>query len=74
MVKPETPLTWHRRLVAKKLDYSRQRRAAVGRPLVTPELERLVIQLAKENLAWGYDRIAGALANLGYEVSDQTVE
>jgi putative transposase len=29
--------------------------------------------MAEENRSWGYDRIAGALANLGYEVSDQTV-
>jgi hypothetical protein len=29
--------------------------------------------MASENLDWGYDRIAGALANLGYEISDQTV-
>jgi hypothetical protein len=26
-----------------------------------------------ENPAWGFDRIVGALANLGYRVSDQTV-
>src|SRR5215510_4560153 len=26
-----------------------------------------------ENRGWGYDRILGALANLGYQVSDQTV-
>jgi putative transposase len=29
--------------------------------------------MAKENRSWGYDRIVGALANLGHEVSDQTV-
>ena len=29
--------------------------------------------MAKENRSWGYDRIAGALANLGHEVSDPTV-
>jgi hypothetical protein len=29
--------------------------------------------MAKENWSWGYDRIVGALANLGYQVSDQTV-
>ena len=29
--------------------------------------------MAQENGRWGYDRIAGALANLGYRVSDQTV-
>jgi len=29
--------------------------------------------MAKGNRSWGYDRIVGALANLGYQVSDQTV-
>src|SRR5262245_57394307 len=29
--------------------------------------------MAQENKSWGYDRIAGALANLGHQVSDQTI-
>jgi putative transposase len=29
--------------------------------------------MARENRSWGYDRIVGALANLGYHISDQTV-
>jgi len=29
--------------------------------------------LARENPGWGYDRIVGALANLGYRIADQTV-
>jgi transposase InsO family protein len=29
--------------------------------------------MARENRSWGYDRIVGALANLGYTISDQTV-
>jgi hypothetical protein len=29
--------------------------------------------MARENKGWGYDRIAGALANLGHQVSDQTI-
>ena len=29
--------------------------------------------MAKENTDWGYDRIVGAMANLGYTLSDQTV-
>jgi hypothetical protein len=28
------------------------------------ELEALVVRMARENRSWGYDRIAGALANL----------
>ena len=30
--------------------------------------------MAQENATWGYDRIAGALANLGHHISDETVE
>jgi hypothetical protein len=33
----------------------------------------LVVSLAQENRRWGYDCIVGALANLGYTISDQTV-
>ena len=29
--------------------------------------------MAKENPSWGYDRMVGAMANLGYQLSDQTV-
>ena len=36
-------------------------------------MEKLIVQLAKENPCWGYDRIAGAMANLGHPISDQTV-
>jgi transposase InsO family protein len=31
------------------------------------------VRIAKENVGWGYDRIVGALANLGYTLSDETV-
>jgi hypothetical protein len=30
--------------------------------------------MARENSGWGYDRIVGALANLGHRLSDQTVK
>ena len=33
----------------------------------------MIVRMARENGDWGYDRIAGALANLGYEVCDQTI-
>ena len=35
---------------------------------------QLIVRVATDNRDWGYDRIAGALANLGYAVSDQTVD
>ena len=31
------------------------------------------MRFTKENSGWGYDRIVGALANLGHPVSDQTM-
>ncbi len=31
------------------------------------------MRFANENSTWGYDRIQGALANVGYHISDQTV-
>jgi putative transposase len=72
IVKPDTILGWHRKLVAQKFDGSPQRKAP-GRPRIDPELEALIVRMAQENRSWGYDRIVGALANLGFTVSDQTV-
>src|ERR671925_882582 len=71
IVTPDTILAWHRKLVAKKFDGSQQRQAP-GRPKIDQELEELVVRMAQENRAWGYDRIVGALANLGSIISDQT--
>jgi putative transposase len=72
IVKPDTILAWHRRLVAQQFDGSQQRKAP-GRPAIAQELEALVVRMARENRSWGYDRIVGALANLGHTISDQTV-
>ena len=72
IVKPDTILGWHRKLVAQKCDSSQQRQAP-GRPRIDPELEALIVRMAQENRSWGYDRMVGALANLGLTVSDQTV-
>ena len=71
-VKPDTLLGWYRRLIARKFDGS-QSRGYPGRPRITDEIEQWVVRMAKENSQWGYDRIAGAMANIGYTLSDQTV-
>ena len=70
--KPDTILGWYRKLVAQKFDGSKARRK-VGRPQVADDIEQLIVRMARENRSWGYDRIVGALANLGHRVSDQTV-
>jgi putative transposase len=72
IVKPDTILGWHRKLVAQKFNGSTQHKAQ-GRPPIDQELEVLVVRLVKENRSWGYDRIVGALLNLGCTISDQTV-
>ena len=48
-VTPATLLAWHRRLVARKWDYTRQRRP--GRPSTAVAIRRLVIRIATENPA-----------------------
>src|SRR6202051_4735060 len=73
VAKPDTILAWYRKLVAQKFDGSKHRQYP-GRPPVSSEVEALVARMARENSGWGYDRIVGALANLGYWVSDQTVK
>jgi putative transposase len=72
VAKPDTILAWYRKLIAKKFDGSKHR-PYPGRPAIEPKLEELIVKMARENSGWGYDRIVGALSNLGYTVSDQTV-
>jgi transposase len=72
VVKPDTLLGWYRRLISRKFDGSKSR-CYPGRPRIDDEIEQWVVRMAKENSDWGYDRIVGAMANLGYMLSDQTV-
>src|SRR2546429_3029117 len=69
---PDTLLAWYRKLIANKFDGSKFRKSW-GRPRVDEETERWVVRMAKENPGWGYDRIVGAMTNLGFRLSDQTV-
>ena len=72
IVKPETVLAWYHKLVAKKFDGS-AKRGRSGRPRIDEEVEKLVLRMVEENPTWGYDRVAGALSNLGHDISDETV-
>jgi transposase InsO family protein len=71
LVTPDTLLAWHRKLIAKKWTYARK---GPGRPRVAQEITDLVLRMARENTSWGYDRIQGALANLGHIVAPNTVK
>jgi transposase len=72
LVKPDTILAWHRKFASQQGGDVKPCQS-VGRPRIDQEIETLVVRMARENRSWGYDRIVGALANLGLTVSDQTV-
>ena len=72
IVTPDTILRWHCELAAQKWDQSEKHRS-VGRPRIRQVIVDLILRFAKENPTWGYGRIQGAVANVGYHISDTTV-
>ena len=70
-VTPATILAWHRRLVARKWDYTARRRR--GRPPTAAAIKQLVIRMATENPSWGHRRVQGELVRLGHRIAASTV-
>ena len=70
LVTPATILRWHRQLIARRWTTPPAR---PGRPAIPAGLRALVIRLATENPNWGYRRIHGELAGLGYRIGASTV-
>ena len=68
---PATLLAWHRRLAARKRDYTSRRRP--GRPPAAAAIRQLVIRIATENPASGHPRGQGELVRLGHPVAASTV-
>src|SRR3989440_3492033 len=54
LVTPRTLLRWHQAMVRRKW---RQPRGRVGRPPLSPDVQQLVLRLARENPRWGHPRI-----------------
>ena len=74
VAKPDTILAWHRTGAGSAIQIVPDPSKSVGRPRIEKEIEKpSVVRMARENRSWGYDRIVGALTNLGYRLSDQTV-
>jgi putative transposase len=70
LVKPETLLAWHRRLVRRRWTYPS---TSKGRPPVSDEVQQLIVRLACENPRWGYQRIRGELLRLGCQLSASSI-
>ncbi len=68
LVQPATVLGWHRQLVGRKWAAFGRRRGP-GRPGLDPELQTLILEMAKDNPQWGCVRIRGELLKLGHVVS-----
>ena len=70
LVTPATILRWHRQLVARRWTAQPVR---PGRPAIPAGLRALIVRLATENPTWGYRRIHGELAGIGYQIGASTV-
>jgi putative transposase len=70
IITPATVLRWHRDLVQRRWT---QPRCRIPSRSTASELRRLVLRLASENPTWGYRRIQGELAGLGYPLAASTV-
>ena len=68
---PATLLAWHRRLVARKWDYTSRRRP--GRPPTAAAIRKLMIRIATDNPTWGHRRVQGELVRLGHPIAASTV-
>jgi hypothetical protein len=70
IVSPRTQLRWHASLVRRKWTYPRR---AAGRPRTALAVRELAVEMARHNPGWGYRRIHGELAGLGYKLAPSTV-
>jgi putative transposase len=70
LIKPETVLSWHKKLIKRKWNFSKKRQ---GRPEVSKEIKLLIVEMKKNNSKWGSKRIMGELRKLGIKLCKRTI-
>jgi len=72
IVKPETIVRWHHRGFGLFWRWkSRPRKPKKGE--VTPEIKKLIRQMAESNVGWGAPRIHGESLKLGIDIGERSV-
>ena len=70
LITPATILRWHQRLISRRWT---TQPTPPGRPPIPAGLRALTVRLATENPVWGYRRIHGELARLGFQIGASTI-
>jgi putative transposase len=74
LITPATILRWHRQLITHLITHRwTTPHPRPGRPAIPTSVRPLIVRLATENPTWGYRRIHGELAGLGYPIGASTV-
>jgi len=71
IVRPDTIVRWHR--AGSKSYWRWKSRRRGGRPIVPPEIRRLVREMSIANPLWGAPRIHGELLKLGIDIGQTSV-
>ena len=70
---PSTIHKWHSELISDKYNSVGENQKKRGRKPVNEEIVAEALRLANNNPSWGYDRIAGVMKYLGYDVCTSTI-
>ena len=66
-------MKWYSELISNKYNSTGENQKKRGRKPVSEEIIAEILRLTNSNPTWGYDRIAGVMKYLGYDVSATTV-
>ena len=70
---PSTVMKWYSELISNKYNSIGENQKKRGRNPVNEEIVAEILRLVNNNPSWGYNRIAGVIKYLGYDVCASTV-